>query len=530
MSQRNGTVVMRANSFAEIASAVKSEKLKLKLEPAPAIDDVSIPDLPEIIIPAVKIHTNKGSSSLRAAAEQIKARNLAKKQEDEEQARIREQQIQARNSALRERKEKANVFASWMVEALKNIWEIETIMNEEGVGADLLDMMSDYERDDDKKLTIGQQRDEWRQTINRHQDFKDPYSSLLFIITEVVFWISVKAFKQHELSNELNRLVERKILRLDQHGEIRGLKGARFSLAERFQALDEEYRQELTQKVAIAVGNQVTRLREEVKKPVSQEADLTFEQFCEGVNGKALLNIPNQEEVVRGMKQLRPGGTLLVEIKDGNIFPVNGLDGIQKAIASMVEAEVFLDHRTLKQGHPPGWEGDFAEIMQDVMEDQKISQELATAYVRKMQAFWYLIQRGMKAKAKELEINALRQLLAEDTTLTGSEFYGINGEAQTGTVFLNYHGVFMFKGTSCPDLFMVVERSCDEEGVNYIEVIDAPEHVRKFLGERLFKVKFQEGEDFNLLPPLLERIFRAIKPNIARQAIESEAETDTVLS
>ena len=245
------------NSFATLQQA--SQTGELRLRKAPDIEEFVIPNVEDVVIPPVKIQVVDGRSALQMVAEQIKAQKAAKKA-------AQDKQLELQREAKQQQKAKVRVFIEWMIEgALPGIHDIQTTMNDEKeVGTDLLEGPSPYPRTDGKALTVGQQMDEWRSDIDRKQNHKNPVISLPIIVAEAVFWLSVKPLTPDQLMNELSRLVGKKVLQQSAQGEIRGFHNTRFSLANRFNELDQEYQGELTQEVKVAVENQITRLREEL--------------------------------------------------------------------------------------------------------------------------------------------------------------------------------------------------------------------------------------------------------------------------
>lgn len=371
-----------------------------------AKEEVAIPEVQEIVIPTTHSLLENGLSGLKKAVVQLKSQRAAEQKRQAEQAiakaeeeRIRNEQAKLRAEKIAKYKADNSMIGNWIVCALRNIHEIQTIV----AGEDELlnmDASEDYPPKDGKKLTYGQQMDEWGQQINEYQTDNDPLVRLPLVIVESEFWLSVTVPNQEELTEQLERLVHRKILENNPRGNIVGPQGMRLCLAGQFDELDQDYRSELELKIKTAVENQVNRLKGDLIKRVTEQSNLTFEQFMKGEEGKFLLTVPSEPYKEGENHYVRPGGTLLLEIQENKVFPLEALGGyrFQNSVAKMAKLEIYLEHETLLWKNPPGWEDNFTTIAREVIERRKVPENLASEYVRKLHSFWFMINRGIESQ------------------------------------------------------------------------------------------------------------------------------------
>jgi hypothetical protein len=260
----------------------------------------------------------------------------------------------------------------------------------------------------------------------------------------------------------------------------------------------------------------VRQQRKEKTAEIKQDVNLTFEEFLEGkTQGKFLLEkIPAETYLQNGEAKWRGGGNFLLEVRGKEVLSVSGVGAIEKTVEQFVELDVRLPHYTLEWETPPGSGKDaFHRVKNGVMKTRNLGPDEAETYVRKMQAMWHIVTRGIDAKLQEKEMVALKEEYSERATVTPVQFFGLNGsvsEEQTGVVFLEFEDAFKTGSKVICNIFFLGERVRDNSGVNYFEVLDAPPHVREFLGNLSFQSN-EEGDSFFKLPPNLNKVLRAIR-------------------
>ncbi len=257
--------------------------------------------------------------------------------------------------------------------------------------------------------------------------------------------------------------------------------------------------------------------RQEKTMEIMQEANISMEQFLKGVQGKFMLEVPAEFLGVdpdTGKEKWRGGGNLLLEVRGRDVLPVSCTGSIENMIARMIDMDVRLGHFTLQWERPPGHGRDaFSRMMDSIMRSRDVTEQEAEELLKKTQALWYLITRGLDAKTQEEAMKDLREFLSQNAPISAEDFYGFNetNAPKDGGAFLELGGSFELKGKKFYNVFMLVERSTGQDGVKYLEVVDAPPHVKELLGSLVMKGKLEEGENFMKLPPILQKVLRAIR-------------------
>ncbi len=321
-------------------------------------------------------------------------------------------------------------------------------------------------------------------------------------------------FDNHEdATNMLKNLEEKKLLIRAQQGPIM-IGYQRYDVSSEFGLEPEDLVQiqAAVKSFATKFLQLVHKQREEKVKDLSGESTLTLKQFCDGVQGKHLLVVPAESYMVDGEERWRAGGNLLLEIRGKEILLVDSSGAVEKTVANMIDMDVRLPHYTLQWELPPGGgKNAFPKVRDGVMNSRKLNESDAENYVRKMQALWYLITRGLDAKTWEEDMNKLKEEYAQKATISTVQFYGLNGSLtpKPGDPLLKFEGAFKIGQDTFYDVFLLGRRTT-EEGKDFFQVLEAPEHVKNLLEPMCFE-KNEEGENFSKLPPTLQRFLKAVR-------------------
>lgn len=352
MSDSNGTTW---GGFAALAKDTREGVVRFAKE-APNIDDIVVPEIEDIVVPEIKIQINKARSVLQSVADRIKAKNNAMTTALEEQKRLRQKAIHGQKAEIRK-------FIVWMIQiALPGIRDIQSIVDQEGVGTELLeaDASEVYPRDDDRKLTIGQQRNEWESKIEQYRKHKNPVIALPVIVAEAVFWLSVPVLEEKELLGELSQLVKDGLLQENSKGEVFALNAKRFTLGKRFDILEPEDKTELLVEIRDAVGNQAKRIRDEQaeaeKKFIAEFVSRGTIKVVDFLDGKSRVALIHETEDRRFQTQMVNGtccfltkdGGLLVEFDEDHIWVIDAFGRQRQAFLKLRDLELYYAKHNLK--------------------------------------------------------------------------------------------------------------------------------------------------------------------------------------
>ena len=263
---------------------------------------------------------------------------------------------------------------------------------------------------------------------------------------------------------------------------------------------------------------------------IEKEATISTEEFKEGKPGKCLFEVPpepilNKDGSIRlnemGKEQWRAGGRILVETKEVgrdkkiHIFPLSASGAIEKDFASFLKFEVELEHHTLEWEAPPGSGKSFLRYREWAVRNRGLDDEAANAYVKKMQALWFDIQRAFRSLENKAELDKIRKELKSKATITPEQFFGIGGDTtpRDGIAFLEFDGEFkQGKGKPVSNIFFLVERG-EEAGENSLTILEAPGHIAQWFDSNMGRC-LAIGERFNKLPVNLQSVFRAIQGKV----------------
>jgi hypothetical protein len=259
----------------------------------------------------------------------------------------------------------------------------------------------------------------------------------------------------------------------------------------------------------------VRQQRQEKKREAEEDVDIELGDAITGENGKCLAEVPAESYEDRdGNPAWRGGGSLLVNFTDKEVIPILGIGSIENAIKGMVASNVSLARYTLDWDSPPGHgRRAFERVRAGVMETAGLNATEAEAYVNKMKALWWLLQRAINALKEKEKIERLKEEFQEKAEISAEQFFGLNGSTTSaqGTAFLSFEGAFHQKGNdpSVYNLFFLATRG-EENGVETVEIKDVPEHVQKFIGGFRGK-KFPAENNFSGCPAQLGRVLRGIR-------------------
>lgn len=294
----------------------------------------------------------------------------------------------------------------------------------------------------------------------------------------------------------------------------------RFEISKDF-GLDEEDRQEIGR-----CYEQFNRSLEQIERQRRQtnteemkaEANITLEQFREGLPGKLMLEVPPEQQ---SENHWLGGGNLLLEnfLEDGEskvyVLPLMASGKIEGSINSMVSEGVKLLHETIFTTQPPGG----PKLIRKIEVDHNLPNDEAYRHVGKMRSLWYMIQRALQ-QAKVKQGNRERALakvdeMANAANITPEEFFGLaTGNLKEGKAYLEFKGGFKSEGDTVYHLSFLIERS-EADNRRTLTVLDSTEYhssgiLKPFMGQPQ-----EEGDSqFNMLPTLLGRMLRAIRSQV----------------
>jgi len=219
-------------------------------------------------------------------------------------------------------------------------------------------------------------------------------------------------------------------------------------------------------------------LREQRRKELelSSQTDIIIDDLFEEKEGRCLLEVPPQIDE-QGMR--RPGGILLVELKERKIFPLDALGKIEPGVKRAKEAGVYVPFDSLRWDNPPYLKG---------LDPQKGAL---------VQMLWHLIQRARKAEELQKEKEAMK----EKADLSPREFLF---EKKEGVCFLEFKGLWRNPdGSFQENVYFLIER----KGGN-LKLVSVPSHLCTFFKECL--EEYPDKERFTACPQPLQAVLKAI--------------------
>lgn len=261
--------------------------------------------------------------------------------------------------------------------------------------------------------------------------------------------------------------------------------------------------------------------RTEQKGEAQQQADITFAEALEGKAGKCLIDVPAEAVLDRdgkvvlnedGTPKWRGGGALLVEFVRGEIQPVSGIGACEKAVQGMKELGITLSVNTLDWEKPPGFDPDaFRRLKSGAMRDRGLDHDAAVSFVKKTQALWHIIQRGMKNLKGKQERDALKDEWRKEAEVSLASVYGLNGGFHQGVVLFELKNqVFRPRedNQTFNDVFFL-GRTIQNDQICAVAIGEVPPHLEDLLGGFVGKT-YRIDNNFSHCPPRLRDIFKRI--------------------
>ncbi len=363
------------------------------------------------------------------------------------------------------------------------------------------------------KATIADEQANVRSYIDECLGSEEPIYRNVAAISYLNFVFGQEVADKDEAAELLADLEERKLLVKVTQGPIM-IGYQRYQVSKEF-GLDSD---DIVQ-IQTAVGKfsrrfmeVVRQQRQEATKNLLEQADLSFQDFLDGKEGKFLLKVPAESYMHEGQEKWRGGGDLFLEVKNKEVIPLASSGSIEKMVQNMMNEDVRLQHHTLQWETPPGTAKAFDKVCEGIMKSRHIGRDQAESCLRKMQSLWHLVTRGIDAELRKGELAELKKDYTAKATITPVQFYGLNGSVipQPGRATLELEGVFKERDESFYNVILLIERS-KENDVSRLKIIEAPEHVKKLLGPTCVENTLEEGEDFLKLPPTMRRLLRSIR-------------------
>jgi len=256
------------------------------------------------------------------------------------------------------------------------------------------------------------------------------------------------------------------------------------------------------------------------------EADpgLTFHDFLGGKPGRYCFRVPAEEIVDKKSGptgKWRCGGTILVEVKEGKrAWPLKAIGGIERGVQEVKSRKLFLFSNSLTRSLPPVPEG----LDQDSM--------------KKLHLFWYLLKRGIRNLQEKEEAEQARAQIAETrerfgkmATVSPQEFFL---ERKPGICLAEYEGAWTHpknadQDEEIQDLFLLVERRAETDGIPTIRIVEVPKHLGGFFAKCEGQDWPEEDEKFSGVGQPLRAVLKAVwgqvykTCNIRQTAAKTEA-------
>lgn len=251
--------------------------------------------------------------------------------------------------------------------------------------------------------------------------------------------------------------------------------------------------------------------RQEKAEMLKTMSTITLDEALDNKDGELLLPIPPEYKGKKpnGEDDWRGGGHLLLEFKGGYIYPLDSSGSIENGIAEMVENKVRLKRKAIGWRVPPGHKDQFDKAAGDIQLDYGFAErETANAWLRKLQALWHMIQRGLKTAEENKKKAEIKGSMAAEANISSLEFFNLTGEEIIqGTALLQYKGVIR-QGYLFEPFMLVGKEQTEDKKV--FKIVKVPPHLEKQFGH-LIGQKFPLTEDFNDCPRILGRVMKTIR-------------------
>ena len=172
-------------------------------------------------------------------------------------------------------------------------------------------------------------------------------------------------------------------------------------------------------------------------KDMTERSEISLDEAANGKNGMCILNVPPEPYTKDGVQRWRGGGYILLDFKFNCVFPIEASGSIENLVEQMVGLHVQLERRTLSWDRPPTGRD---ESISEIMRNFKLSFDNAQEFVKKAQALWYLIKRGIKRLDNLEERNQIKKEMAKKASLETLKFFP-KGTMSEGTSLLYFSGV-----------------------------------------------------------------------------------------
>jgi len=318
----------------------------------------------------------------------------------------------------------------------------------------------------------------------------------------------------------LRELEERKLVVQSKNPHAKIMIGySHYELAEVF-GEDKEDLAEITSVIAqfsrVLKGLVAAQRQKDTEKAL-QASKITMAEVAQGAIGKCLFHVPKEPYTDRENKiQYHAGGDVLVEVTEDAIIPIVGIGAVDSLIQTVVGMGITIPIYQLKWEAPPGYGPSFSKVQTGVMRtmradypnwnDQEIW-ENSQNYVKKLQAFWYVIMRAIKAHKAEEAVKTAREEYLGKATITAAQLFELDAQnPQKGQTCLEYDGCFKSSKGEVYHLFFLASNDKEE---NKITIEQLPEHVDGFLGEFV-------GKSFTMddCPASLAMVMNAIRGQV----------------
>ncbi len=146
-------------------------------------------------------------------------------------------------------------------------------------------------------------------------------------------------------------------------------------------------------------------------RELQAQGTITLDQLRDGVPGRCYLNV--DKEVVRRKDNdsketthWRFGGQVLVESVGGKVSLIDGVGGapFTRWRDYALGKKMRLTLGEVNARYVPGRGESFPKVVKAIRRDMGLSEELAEEYLGKLQTFWHLIRRAVKAANREQEV------------------------------------------------------------------------------------------------------------------------------
>jgi len=257
--------------------------------------------------------------------------------------------------------------------------------------------------------------------------------------------------------------------------------------------------------------------RQEQTKSMKEESEIDLEGALSGKTGKCLMYVPAEYHIDGDKKKWRGGGYLLIDFTKDDVVPLKASGAIERLVAQMAAMKVKLPKHTLLWQRHPGMGKSYDRVVKAVQNSHAVNRQQAEEIVRKTQALWWLIHRGINRFKENSLREAIRKKMAAAATITAQQFFGLNGTDKPveriaeRIALLQFRGVFRHEKGSIFEPFFLVKQ--ENEDRNFFEVLEIPEHLQEILGEYVGK-QFPTSNEYRECPEQLRRLIRAIRGQV----------------